>query len=95
MRLDRLLEHLEAYLGLGPAIAEHMLVQRLAAPDAELEATLEHHGRGGGGLGDHRGVNTHGRAGPAVVTGTREVASANAPSIVHTNEDWPCASIQG
>ena len=41
--LDGLLEHLEALVGTGPAVAEDVLVERLAAPDAECEAPAEQH----------------------------------------------------
>src|SRR3954454_113547 len=60
--LDGLLEHLEAHVGLRPAVAEDVLVQRLAAADAELEATLVHHAAAGRRLRDHRRVDPHGRA---------------------------------
>ena len=40
--LDRLLEHLQPHVGLGPAVAEDVLVERLAAADAEAEAALVH-----------------------------------------------------
>src|SRR5437667_1911894 len=39
--LHGLLEHLSAHARLGPAVAEDVLVQRLAGPDAELEAAGE------------------------------------------------------
>src|SRR5215211_1312438 len=56
--LDRLLEHLLADVGLGPAVAEDVLVQVLAAAHAEEEAAGEH-GRGGrGGLGDDRRMDS-------------------------------------
>jgi hypothetical protein len=62
-QLQRLLEHLEAHLGLGPVITEHVLVQRLATADAELKTALEHHRRGGRRLRDHCGMDAHGRTG--------------------------------
>jgi hypothetical protein len=39
--LDRLLELLQPYVGLWPAVAEDVLVERLAAADAEGEAAVE------------------------------------------------------
>src|SRR3954467_1055783 len=60
--LDGLLEHLEAYVGLRPGVAEDVLVQRLTAAEAELEATFVHDAAGGGRLRDHRRVDPHGRA---------------------------------
>ncbi len=63
--LDGLLEHLQAHVGLGPAVAEDVLVERLAAAHAEVEAPVEQHGARGGGLGDDRRVDAHRRAGDA------------------------------
>jgi hypothetical protein len=63
--LDGLLEHLEAHVDLGPAVAEDVLVERLAAAHAEVEAPLEQNGARGRGLGDDRGVDADGRAGDA------------------------------
>ena len=60
--LDRLLEHLQPHVGLRPAVAEDVLVERLAAADAEREAALEQDGRRRGRLGDDRGVDPDGRA---------------------------------
>src|SRR4029079_18466445 len=39
--LDRLLEHLQAHVGLGPLVAEALLVERLAADAAEQHYTVE------------------------------------------------------
>ena len=44
--LDRLLEHLQPHVGLGPVVAEDVLAERLAGPDAEREAPVEQHRRG-------------------------------------------------
>jgi hypothetical protein len=63
--LDGLLERLEPDVGLGPAVAEDVLVERLARSDAEREAALVHNTAGGSGLGDDRGVDAHRRAGHA------------------------------
>src|SRR4030095_8184476 len=63
--LDGLLEHLEAHVDLGPAVAEDVLVERLAAAHAQLAAALEQHGAGGRGLSDDRGVDADGGAGDA------------------------------
>ena len=60
--LDRLLEHLQPHVGLWPAVAEDVLVERLAAADAEGEVAVEQDLRGGRGLGDHGGVDADGRA---------------------------------
>ena len=38
--LDGLLEHLEPLVGLGPGVAEDVLVERLAAADAEAEVPV-------------------------------------------------------
>jgi hypothetical protein len=63
--LDGLLEHLQAHVGLRPAVAEDVLVERLPAADAEVEAPFEQDGARGGGLGDDRRVQAHGGAGDA------------------------------
>ena len=63
--LDRLLEHLQAHVGLGPVVAQDVLVERLAGADAEREAAVEQDGRRGRGLGDDRRVDAHRRAGHA------------------------------
>jgi len=60
--LDRLLEHLQPHVRLGPAVAENVLVERLAGADAEGEAAVEQDLRGGRGLGDYGGVDADGRA---------------------------------
>jgi len=61
--LDRLLEHLEAHVDLGPAGAGDVLVEGLAGPDAEVEAAVEQDGARRRGLGDDRRVDARGRAG--------------------------------
>jgi hypothetical protein len=61
--LDSLLEHLQSHVGLWPAVAEDVFVERLAAADAEGEVAVEQDLRGGRGLGDDGGVNADGRAG--------------------------------
>ena len=48
---------------LRPGVAEDVLVERLAGADAEDEPALVQHRAGGGGLGDDRRVDAHGRAG--------------------------------
>jgi hypothetical protein len=82
--LDGLLEHLQAQVGLRPAVAEDMHVERLARADAEREAALVHDAAGRGRLGDDRRVDAHGGHVTPVVTG-RLVASASAPITDHTN----------
>src|SRR5215213_2617627 len=44
--LDGLLEHLQPHVGPRPAAPEYVLVQVLACPDAQREASIEHHLRG-------------------------------------------------
>jgi hypothetical protein len=69
----RLLEHLQADVGLGPRVAEDVLVERLAAAHAEPEpAFAEQHRAGGRRLGDHRRVNPECRTGDG--RGHRQVA---------------------
>ena len=51
--------------GFGPAVAEDVFVERFAAADAEVEAALVHDAAGGGGLGDHGGMDADRRAGDA------------------------------
>jgi len=63
--LDSLLEHLQAHVGLGPAVAQDVLVERLAAADAEPEAPLVHDRASRGGLRDDGRVDAHGGAGDA------------------------------
>ena len=63
--LDRLLEHLQPNVGLGPAVAEDVLVERLPAADAELEAALVQHAAGRRRLRDDRRVDADRRAGDA------------------------------
>ena len=63
--LDRLLEALLALDHPGPAVAEDVLVEVLAAADAEREAARQEAGGGGGGLGDDRRVDPGRRAGDA------------------------------
>ena len=63
--LDRLAQHLEPDVGLRPVRAEDVLVERLAAADAEVEAAAGHDGARGGRLSDDRGVDAQGGAGDA------------------------------
>ena len=60
--LDGLLEHLQALVDRGPAVAEDVLVEGLAAPEAEGEAALQQDRRCGGRLSDDRRMDPHGRA---------------------------------
>src|SRR4029079_15016842 len=62
---DRLLEHLLSYCGLRPAIAEDVLVERLAAANSEREPARHHRSHSSGGLGDDRRVGANRRAGHA------------------------------
>src|SRR5215211_3025151 len=61
----RLLHHLQSDIGGWPVISEYVLVEVLAAADAEPEASLEHRRRGGCRLGDDRRVDADGGAGDA------------------------------
>ena len=61
--LDRLLEHLQAHIGVGPGVAEDVLVEGLAAAHSERELAVEQHRRGRGGLRDHRRMDPHRRTG--------------------------------
>ncbi len=61
--LDGFLQHLQAHVGRGPAVAQDVLVQVLAGADAEVKASFEHHGGGRRGLGHDGGVDAHGGAG--------------------------------
>src|SRR5215218_2147635 len=63
--LHRLFHHLQPHVGGRPVIAEYVLVEVLAATDAEPEAALQHRRRGRRGLGDYRGVDAYGGAGDA------------------------------
>src|SRR3954447_14454372 len=60
--LDGFLEHLLADGGGWPAVAEDVLVQVLARPDAEEEATTHHQRSGSCGLGHDRRVDPDRRA---------------------------------
>src|SRR5262245_24006393 len=58
---DRLFKAFLSNFGLGPTLSDDMLVEILASPDAEKEAT-GHQRRGRGrGLGDDRGMDPHRR----------------------------------
>ncbi len=61
--LHGLLEHLKAFVGPRPVVAEDVLVERLPAAEPEREAALEQHRGSRGGLRDDRRVDAHGRAG--------------------------------
>src|SRR3954447_6354491 len=61
--LHGLLEHLEAKVGLGPAVAEDVLVERLAGPDAEVEAPVVQDRARRRRLRDHRRVDADRRTG--------------------------------
>src|SRR5439155_11159329 len=61
-QVDRLLEHLATDLKRWPAAADDVLVQVLAGPDAEEEASFEHDVRRRRGLGDDRRVYADDRA---------------------------------
>ena len=63
--LHRLLQHGQAHPRRRPAVAQDVLVEGLARPDAEEEPALEQQRRGGGGLGDDRGMDAHDGAGDA------------------------------
>ena len=60
--LDGLLEHGEAHVGRRPAMPEHVLVEVLAAADAEAEPALEQDRRRRRRLGQHHRVDAHRRA---------------------------------
>ena len=70
--LDRLLEHLQAHVGLGPVVAEDVLVERLAAADAEVEAPPVQDRAGRGGLRDRPrdGCARSGRSRPSSRAGS-------------------------
>ena len=92
--LDRL-EHPVDPLGrLGPVVGDDVLVERLAAAEAEPEAARVHRGQRGRGLGDDERVDAEGRArhaGPDVAL----VRSPSAVMNVHTNAAWPCCGTHG
>ena len=93
--LDGLLEHLQAHVGRRPAVAEDVLVERLAAADAEGEAALEHTALVAAACAITAGwMRTVGQVTP-VVTGRTDVACASAPITDHTNALWPCWSFHG
>ena len=92
--LDGLLEHLQPDVLARPAVAEDVLVERLAGADAQGEPAVELHGGGRRGLGHDRRVHPHGRAVTAVVTGS-EQACERAPITPQTNGLWPCSSFHG
>jgi hypothetical protein len=60
--LDRLLEHLEPFVRPRPPVAEHVLVEILAGPDAEEEAAVHQRLRGCRGVRDDRRVQPDQRA---------------------------------
>jgi hypothetical protein len=71
-----------------------VLVERLAAAHAEIEAATVQDAAGGRRLGDDRGViRTVGQVTP-VVTGN-DVACASAPITDQTKPLWPCSSFHG
>jgi len=59
---DRLLEHLAANVRRRPSLAEHVLVEVLARPDAEEEPSGKHRRGGRGGLRDDRRMQSQDRA---------------------------------
>jgi hypothetical protein len=61
--LERLVEHLEPLVGPRPARAGDVLVQRLAAADAEEEPSFHQERGGGSRLSDDRRVDADQRAG--------------------------------
>src|SRR5215218_2304816 len=63
--LHSLFHHLKPHLGRGPVVPKYVLVEVLAAADAEPEATLHHRCRGRRGLSDYRRVDAYGGAGDA------------------------------
>ena len=72
--LDGLLQHLQAHAGRRPRVAQDVLVERLAAADAQREPAVELDGRRGRGLREIAGwIRTVGQV-TAVVTGS-DVAS--------------------
>ena len=62
---DGFLEHLQTHVGVGPRIAEDVLVERLAGADAEDEAALVLQGRRRRRLGDDGGMDAQRRTGHA------------------------------
>ena len=63
--LDGLLEHLQPHVGLGPAVAEDVLVERFAAADAEREPPVVQDAAGRRGLSDDRRMDPDRRTGDA------------------------------
>lgn len=59
----RLLQHALADWGRWPPVAEDVLVERLAAPDAEHETAVQQYRASGRGLGHDGRVDSHGGAG--------------------------------
>ena len=94
--LDRLLEHLEALVGQRPAVAEDVLVEVLAAADAEEEAArASSQPTVAAACATIAGwMRIIGHVTP-VPTRIVSVACAMPPSVDHTNGLWPCASIHG
>ena len=90
-----LLRASRAARGQRPAVAEDVLVEILAAPDAEEEAAGHHRGDGGGSLSDDRRVEANVGHVTPVPTRIVSVACAIPPSIDQTNGLWPWGSIQG
>ena len=93
--LDRLLEHLQAHVGLGPAVAEDVLVERLAAADAEREATVEQDDEVAAAWAITAGwMRIVGQV-TAVVTCSARSRRRARRCTDHTNGLWPCSSTQG
>jgi hypothetical protein len=61
--LDRLLQHLEPYVDLGPSVTEDVLVQCLARSHAKAEPAWQQRGGRGGGLRDDRWMDAQVGAG--------------------------------
>jgi hypothetical protein len=92
-QLDGLFQHGQAHACRRPRITQDVLVERLAAPDAQHEATVELYGRRGRRLRDDGGMRTVGQV-TAVVTGN-DTASDSAPITDHTNGLLPCSAFHG
>src|SRR5215208_3113998 len=63
--LHRLFHHLKPHVGRGPVVPEYVLVEVLAAAEAEPEAILHHRRRSRRGLGDYRRVDADNGTGDA------------------------------
>jgi hypothetical protein len=93
--LDCLLESILTLDHPRPALAGDVLVEVLAAADAEREATRQELRGRGGRLGDDRRMDSRRRTGNPVISSIRSVRWEIAPSVPQAKGLSPCASIQG